>query len=407
MWFRLCIGLVIGGCAPVTAASSLPGQLGPPGLLAVSPLASGERFVLEAHGLDAGAVVRWVRGSALGAGPCPAALGGDCLGLRDPVLLGAAQVGADGVARWQGRVPGGVPVGGRLVAQVVELGVGVRTAAQAFEVGADPLRVYSDGFDDSGSLASWSVLSEVEGTAPLHELIDLDQSVPGALVLDPNDHDDPSLPDGGTGPAWFEDRKGPLVYRELEGDFAVRVEVEIGTRDDLSVAPVGSYLAGGLLVRAPSSAPGGVRGQEAWLMYNLGMQAGFVATEVKTTWPDSDGDGGSESTLFLDPAASLRGELIVCRRGAAFRFWRRLPGEAGWREEQPSGATLIFNGAWLPGVDFLAEGFVRPDLPERVQVGVMANRYVDGGGSPVRVVARRFDVWTPRSWAACALPPLD
>jgi hypothetical protein len=406
MRFLLGCAALFAGCVERSPEPFSVDAAAPPADLLSTPLSAGQRFVVEVRGVLPGSSVTLVRGSAFGSGPCPPVLAGDCLDLLSPTVMSEQVADAGGVARFPARVPATAPAGARLVVQAVQRGVGVLSGARTFEVDVDPLLPLGDDFEDPASLGSWTVLSELEGSTPLHDRIEVDGVVPGALVIDANSHDDLSLPDGGTGPAWFEDRKGPLVFREVEGDFAARVEVQVGTTADLEAIPVGHYLAGGLLMRAPSEVGPGVLGQEGWMMFNVGQQQAGLAVELKTTFPDLDGDGGSDSTLFLEPVDSAHAELIACRRGSVFRFWSRLAGETGWYEEQPRDAILVFNGAWLTGPDYLATGFVRPDLPARLQIGVMANRYQDGGGPPVRVAAHRFDLWTPADWASCTLPPV-
>lgn len=65
------------------------GQLPPPTLaLTVSPLREGEPLEIAVTGAARGDVVRvGLTMAGAGAGPCPASLGGECLGLVGPVVL--------------------------------------------------------------------------------------------------------------------------------------------------------------------------------------------------------------------------------------------------------------------------------------------------------------------------------
>jgi hypothetical protein len=172
---------------------------------------------------------------------------------------------------------------------------------------------------------------------------------------------------------WYSDNQGPFLYTEVTGDFVAEVDVRVGRRDDLSLAPRGSFASAGLLVRDPASATG----QQRWVMYNVGHQGGGIAREAKTTRP---GNGGaSPSTLFLNTViagAGPTGKLRVCRVGSTLRFFHQHPGESDWIEEhfdaaatqvQPPGA-----GPTTPGVAGGLLRFERADLPATVQVGLMA-----------------------------------
>jgi hypothetical protein len=79
----------------------------PPALaLEVDPVLPGARGALSAAGLPPGATVGFVaspRGP--GAGPCLPVLGGSCLGVRSPILLGTARAAVDGRARLELRWP--------------------------------------------------------------------------------------------------------------------------------------------------------------------------------------------------------------------------------------------------------------------------------------------------------------
>jgi len=78
--------------------------------LCVSPaLHPGERLTLTAMGASPGEVVYFVFGPAPGAGPCPGPLGGLCLDVLSPSLLGSATADADGRATLERTIPAAVP----------------------------------------------------------------------------------------------------------------------------------------------------------------------------------------------------------------------------------------------------------------------------------------------------------
>lgn len=377
-------------CSSIDAHREALRASAPPLPVRLSPLVAGRSFVAEVEGLAPGAPVWLARGTGPGAGPCPPALGGACVGLRAPAVMGGAVADADGVVMIRARAPAELPPGTGLWVQV--LTPGQASAPARVEVQSVRWADLSTGFDAPEELDPWAVLSEVDGTATVHDRVEVDA---GALVIDPNDWLEPGLADGAQGPGWYQDRKGPFVFQEVEGDFVVRARVRVGTVADVDARPTGTFNAGGLVIRDPASSDP-VRqpdlGDERWVMYNVGQQAGAPATELKTTFEDDiDADAESNSSIFLRPTPSLSGWLVACREGTRLRFWRRMEGEAAFTEEIPQAATLWSNNAGLSGPDFLAEGFDRPDLPDRVQVGLIANRWTDGPGAPVRVAVD--EVW--------------
>lgn len=374
----------------------------PPPDLEVSPVVAGRSVVVEAWGWPTAGTAYLMVGARAGRGPCTP--GGACLGVRAPVRLATGHADARGHLRLEGRAPATLPAA--LALQVAQLdpaapgGVSLLSTVVTVSTREDPLAWASDAFD--GPLVDWDLLSDLEGTPPLHDRVDV---AGGALVIDPNSYDDPALGDGGEGPAWFQDRKGPLALREVAGDFAARVHLRVGRRDDLSLPPVGSFEAAGFVLRDPAStAP---IGDERWLMYNLGWQAGAMAFELKTTFPDGpDPDAESQSTLMLDPVPTQAATLLVCRVGDRFRFWRRLDGEAGWTEQTPDPARVWYDGADLLGGDLAVDGFVRPDLPDTLQLGLMVGAWSSGGGPPVRGAFDELWVGTPRDEDDCTSAPV-
>jgi hypothetical protein len=272
----------------------------------------------------------------------------------------------------------------------------------------NPLWALADDFSSEASLQHWTERSAAEGDAALHSHLDVGVTTPGWLTVDPNAYDDPRFSDAGQGPGWFQDRHGVYLFREVEGDFAVRTRVRVGTVQSMAQGPLGNYNAAGILVRDPASfsatSPNEL-GAESWIVYNIGRQDGFTATEIKTTYPDGfDSDSESDSTLFLHSAPALSAELIVCRVGAAFSFYRRFEGAQTWQTENIDSLSPTFNGAGLVGPQWSA-GFTREDLPSTVQVGLMVNRWSLGGGSPVRAQFDFFDAWLPDGPTGCLPPP--
>lgn len=78
--------------------------------LGVSALDVGEQVVLEARDAAAGETVTFLRGASVGSGPCPAQIGGNCLQITSPLVIGRAVADPTGLARLTFRLPA-VPAG--------------------------------------------------------------------------------------------------------------------------------------------------------------------------------------------------------------------------------------------------------------------------------------------------------
>lgn len=101
----------------LTTADELaaPAVRPPPGVplvLDAGDVMPGQMVTITASSADPGETVRFLRGaSGIGAGPCPAALGGLCLDVRNPTLMGSATANAQGIAEFSFQVPAGAPNG--------------------------------------------------------------------------------------------------------------------------------------------------------------------------------------------------------------------------------------------------------------------------------------------------------
>ncbi len=219
-----------------------------------------------------------------------------------------------------------------------------------------------------------------DGSAPLGD--EFGGSTTALLDLFPQLHDVATVSGGKLALApvvvqhthWYSDSHGPLLYLPVTGDFVAETDVVVGRRTNVTLAPQGTFSAGGLVVRDPaSSAPS----NESWVMYNVGMQTGAAAREAKTT---RKGAPDSLSTLYLIPTGGgLTAKLRICRIGSSFRFFHRMPNESAFVEEAyGNGTTPQGNGAGeaTPGV--VPNGtiaFTRPDLPSTLQVGLIAGHW--------------------------------
>ena len=207
-----------------------------------------------------------------------------------------------------------------------------------------------DEFDDPSSISDWTIFD-----SSLHEVLDISTSEPGKLLIIPRPN-----------AAWFEDDKGPFLFKKISGNFSARTTVIAGNTADPNAAPSFQFNSAGLVARDPASSDG----RENWLMLNVGFQDGRIGSEGKTTVD-------SRSTLFITDG-SHRAELILCRIGGRFIMLRMLEGETSFTE---------------------TDRFDRADMPTELQVGLVGNGY---GSSPnLRAIFDWVRFKTPADEADC------
>ncbi|NVJ60992.1 MAG: hypothetical protein HWE27_11410 [Gammaproteobacteria bacterium] len=184
--------------------------------------------------------------------------------------------------------------------------------------------------------------------------------------------------------AWFQDSYGPLIYKNVTGNFAVATRVEVVSRYNSNNPPNVGFNAGGFVIRDPD---GTHNNDENWVMYNMGAQMGngeyAYAREIKKTV-------GSISNLFLNNQPSTQEYLLVCRVGPEFHFYHWSDANNAWQEEQIFNQTPV-NGStattwrnsssvtseiFTPAVGGTNTMFFQHDqMPETVQVGVMGHAW--------------------------------
>jgi hypothetical protein len=229
---------------------------------------------------------------------------------------------------------------------------------------SDPMvDVLSDDFDDPGSLAAWTRREDAEGGAGNWEVLEING---GRLRLRP------------TASGWYEHHVGPMIFKLVTGDFVVETSVRAASPSDPEAPPSELFNAGGLIVRDPGSSDG----SQDWITHNVGRQQPEVGTEGKST-------RASQSHLELRDGVH-HGVLRICRIGGTFVLARRLGNEMTLHE---------------------THRFDRGDLPDTVQVGMMANGWNSAGDQPDTSVAPDVEVtfdyvhfWRPQSEADCLEP---
>jgi len=198
---------------------------------------------------------------------------------------------------------------------------------------ADDLAALSDEFDDPTTLKAWQRVFEVEKTgADQLQLIDIGRSAPGMLTVVPHTV------------VWYQDWRGPLVFKPVEGDFVVTTRLRVTGRQGRG-APRSNFSLAGLMVRTPRDItpqtwrPGG----ENYLFLSLGSadRPGSYQLEVKTTH-------NSKSDLAISDAAGDTALLRIARVGPHIVTLVR-QGEQPWRVHRR---------------------YFRDDLPTTLQVGL-------------------------------------
>lgn len=199
-------------------------------------------------------------------------------------------------------------------------------------VAEDDLAALSDEFDDRRTLDDWQRVYEVEGSrADQLERFDIDRMRAGQMVLVPR------------AVVWYQDFRGPLVFKEVTGDFVVSTAIAVSNRAG-TAAPSSQFSLAGLMIRAPREVtpqtwqPNG----ENYVFLSVGSanQPGTYQLEVKTTQ-------NSRSNLEISDGAPTA-ELKAARIGDAFILLRKLPGEE-WQVHRR---------------------YHRRDMPETLQVGI-------------------------------------
>lgn len=224
---------------------------------------------------------------------------------------------------------------------------------------ADDLTDLSDDFEDSTSIAAWERIYQTEGwNADQLETWNINQTQAGRMVLTPYTT------------SWFESYRGPLVFKEITGDFVITTQVNISDRDDigdsdLNDIPNGSaFSLAGLMIRTPRDienpaldwTPGtfqddGTNNGENYIFLSLGYgnSGNQFQMETKTT------RNSSSSLVLEDRGDNSVINLQIARIGENVFTLYQIPGEE-----------------WV-----LNNRYHRPDMPETLQAGMVA--YSDWG----------------------------
>jgi hypothetical protein len=198
-------------------------------------------------------------------------------------------------------------------------------------IAADDLKPLSDEFYAASTLARWQRVYAVEGWGTNQlELQDINTTRTGFMVKMPFTS------------IWYQDYRGELTFKEVQGDFVVTTAVDASSRAG-SGPPRSSFSLGGIVVPAPRTItpatwqPGG----ENYIFLSIGSASnpGTFQFEVKTTT-------NSNPVLEFQNASSGHAIIQVARIGPHF-------------------ITLKNDGAgWS-----VHRRYYRPDMPAILQVG--------------------------------------
>lgn len=205
------------------------------------------------------------------------------------------------------------------------------------------LSLLNDEFGNAATLASdWQRVIDVEAwpNDPL-ELVDIDTTNAGFLTMIPHTN------------GWYEDYRGPLLFKEVTGDFIVSSRVLTSNRAGTG-APNREYSLAGIMIRAPRAitpatwTPWGER--YSFVAVGSASVPGTFQFEVKTT---STSDPYPQYS-FLDISNS------PCNCGEAIVQTARI-GDA------------VIQVAYTPGNGWaILNRYERPDLPATLQVGLVS-----------------------------------
>ncbi|MDP9143910.1 MAG: hypothetical protein M3N43_04310 [Actinomycetota bacterium] len=216
---------------------------------------------------------------------------------------------------------------------------------------AEELAALDDEFTGAASLGQWQWHHAVEGWPDLMQSAAIDSSGgQGQLVLEPQVS------------SWYDNWHGPLLFKEVDGDFDVVTRVDAqGLEGSLPGTP---WSLTGLMARRPlaAGAAGWSLGLEDWVFITsgIGLELGLPVVETKTTIL-------GDSELHLLPACAGWIDLRLVRAGGYFMALSRCPGE-GW---------------------VVRARMTRFDLPPTMQVGLtaysgydqMINAFGEGGAA--------------------------
>ena len=149
---------------------------------------------------------------------------------------------------------------------------------------------------------------------------------------------------------WFLNDQGPMVYRHLAGDATVAASVRARKHTDPSAAPDMEWQFAGIMLRDPAG--GAWMARENYVFNVIGFCCGELQIETKSTV-------NGKSFIHSKKWEGGDADLSIERNGAKFVLRARRDASDPWQE-------LVT--------------YDRPDLPERLQVGLIVYALSMGRG---------------------------
>lgn len=144
---------------------------------------------------------------------------------------------------------------------------------------------------------------------------------------------------------WWRNWRGPMFYTYIKGDIDVCVTVQTRKASNPDEYPDKAYQFGGLILRDPLGDK--FFTSEHYIFNVVGYRGSKLTIETKST---SDGWSDVEGHDWPTGDAELR----IVRKGAIFQLYARSMDEYVWQ---------------------LMRTYDRPDLPETMQLGIIAYAY--------------------------------
>ena len=177
----------------------------------------------------------------------------------------------------------------------------------------------SDTFDGTTLNSSWTVFRP--------DLADI-AVADGSLSIVPH-----------SGALWYQASQADLVYKLVTGNFKATTTVHARKASNRMQTPAQFADVGGIMARNPSGS------SENYILGVVGYaEMNQLAVEHKSTT--------NGKSVYGEVAFTADAEFRMCREGSTFTIYYRHPGDT----------------TWGPAFD----PFLRPDLPETVQVGAIA-----------------------------------
>ncbi|MGV3756904.1 MAG: Ig-like domain-containing protein, partial [Verrucomicrobiota bacterium] len=283
-------------------------------------------------------------------------------------------------------------IGLQVIANAAQDQAGLGTAASElvsiqWQPQVDDLAPLSDEFSNAAALANWQSLNQTEGWG-INQLegLDVNTSTAGHMRFMPHTV------------SWYMNSQGPLLYKEITGDFIATMRLNVRRRNGQPGRPVSAWSFGGLMIRTPRNITAAGPNPEASSATRLPWPpSGFTSDWT----PDGENDVGislGSPYAWMNPnpnqwAVSTRSTV----NGNTSVNWgtQDVPEGSSWVTFQAvrKGSTILLlrrhdGGEWI-----VAQRFQRTDMPATVQVGLFGFTDFDAMFSN-NLYADRFDYQT-------------